>query len=305
MRCVWPVTCDRAGVTAHSPLYDSIGRSYSKTRREDPRIAAEIRSCLGGSRSVVNVGAGTGNYEPSDRLVVAVEPSPAMLRQRRGRTRRVVRAVAEALPFPDTAFDAAMAVLTIHHWAEPEAGLGELRRIARRQIVFFFEPLRSHSFWALEYFPEALDVPTDKNPPGDDVICRALRVREIRPVLVPHDCVDGFGAAFWARPEAYLDPDVQAGMSWLALLPPEARPSADRNGSPPISHRAPGTGATGTCAVSLLTTAATASPSPTEDAPATIGVDRYRRRDDPGGPDDRHHPASPNPQWTARIPIAG
>jgi SAM-dependent methyltransferase len=124
-------------VTAHSPLYDSIGRSYSKTRREDPRIAAEIRSCLGGSRSVVNVGAGTGNYEPSDRLVVAVEPSPAMLRQRRGRTRRVVRAVAEALPFPDTAFDAAMAVLTIHHWAEPEAGLGELRRIARRQIVFF------------------------------------------------------------------------------------------------------------------------------------------------------------------------
>jgi SAM-dependent methyltransferase len=223
VRCIWPVACDRAGVTAHSPLYESIGRSYSKTRREDPRIAAEIRSCLGGSRSVVNVGAGTGNYEPSDLLVVAVEPSTAMLRQRRGRTRRVVRAVAEALPFPDTAFDAAMAVLTIHHWAEPEAGLGELRRIARRQIVFFFEPLRSHSFWALEYFPEALDVPTEQNPPGHDVIRRALRVREIRPVLVPHDCVDGFGAAFWARPEAYLDPDVQAGMSWLALLPPEAR----------------------------------------------------------------------------------
>jgi SAM-dependent methyltransferase len=192
VRCIWPVACDRAGVTAHSPLYESIGRSYSKTRREDPRIAAEIRSCLGGSRSVVNVGAGTGNYEPSDRLVVAVEPSPAMLRQRRGRTRRVVRAVAEALPFPDTAFDAAMAVLNIHHWAEPEAGLGELRRIARRQIVFFFEPLRSHRFWALEYFPEALDVPTEQNPPGDDVIRRALRVREIRPMLVPHDCVDGF-----------------------------------------------------------------------------------------------------------------
>ena len=89
--------------------------------------------------------------------------------------------------------------------------------------MFFFEPLRSHSFWALEYFPEALDVPTEQNPPGHDVIRRALRVREIRPVLVPHDCVYGFGAAFWARPEAYLDPDVQAGMSWLALLPPEAR----------------------------------------------------------------------------------
>jgi SAM-dependent methyltransferase len=210
-------------VASNRPLYEDIGRSYSRTRREDPRIAAEIASCLDQGRSVVNVGAGTGSYEPRDRVVVAVEPSLEMVRQRRGRTRRVVRAVAEALPFPDAAFATGMAVLTIHHWAEPETGLRELRRVSRRQVVFFFEPLRSHDFWALDYFPEALQVPSEQDPPGEEAIRRALRVREVRPVLVPHDCVDGFGAAFWGRPEAYLDPEVQAGMSWLALLAPEAR----------------------------------------------------------------------------------
>jgi SAM-dependent methyltransferase len=205
------------------PLYEEIGRSYSRTRREDPRIAAEIASSLGDARSVVNVGAGTGSYEPRDRIVVAVEPSPEMVRQRRGRTRRVVRGVAEALPFPGGAFEAAMAVLTIHHWPDPEAGLAELARVSRRQVVFFFEPLRTHEFWALDYFPEALDVPSEQDAPGEEDIRRVLRVREVRRVLVPHDCRDGFGAAFWARPEAYLDPEVQAGMSWLALLSPEAR----------------------------------------------------------------------------------
>jgi SAM-dependent methyltransferase len=209
-------------VSPDHPVYEDIGRSYSRTRREDPRVAADILSCLGLGRSVVNVGAGTGNYEPSDRLVVAVEPSPEMLRQRHGRTRRVVRGVAEGLPFPDGVFDVAMAVLTIHHWAEPAAGLHELRRVARRQIVLFFEPLRTHDFWAFEYFPPA-GVSSEQNAPGEDVIRQALRVREIRPVLVPHDCVDGFGAAFWSRPEAYLDPEIQAGISWLALLPEHTR----------------------------------------------------------------------------------
>ena len=210
-------------VTSGRPLYERIGRSYAKTRREDPRIAADILTCLGQSDSVLNVGAGTGNYEPRDRFVVAVEPSPEMLKQRQDRSRRVVRGVAEALPFLDAAFDTAMAVLTIHHWTDTVAGLRELRRVARRQVVFFFEPLHVHEFWALDYFPEAIDLPSERNAPGGDVIRRALRVREIRPVLVPRDCVDGFGAAFWARPEAYLDAEVQAGMSWLALLPEDAR----------------------------------------------------------------------------------
>lgn len=203
--------------------YDEIGRSYVTTRREDPRIAAQVHACLGPGRSVVNVGAGAGSYEPTDRDVIAVEPSVQMLRQRHGRTARVVRGVAEALPFPDAAFDTALAVLTVHHWSDRATGLAELRRVSSRQVVFFFEPLMTHDFWALEYFPEALDLPTERDPPGQALLGEHLQVREIQTVLVPHDCQDGFGAAFWARPEAYLDSEVQAGMSWLALLPDEVR----------------------------------------------------------------------------------
>ena len=203
--------------------YDEIGRSYVRTRREDPRVASQIHDALGPGRSLVNVGAGSGSYEPSDRLVVAAEPSAAMIRQRRGRSPLVVQAVAEALPFPDHAFDAALAVLTVHHWTSAATGLQELARVARRQVILYFEPLVTHDFWALEYFPEALDLPTEQDPPGESLFRAVLRVREVRTVLVPHDCVDGFGAAFWARPEAYLDPEVQAGMSWLALLPAEVR----------------------------------------------------------------------------------
>lgn len=210
-------------MTVPRDRYDEIGRSYTETRREDPRIAAQILSCLGDARSVVNVGAGSGNYEPADRDVVAVEPSVAMLGQRQGRIARTVRAVAESLPFSGASFDAALAVLTVHHWSDPAQGLDELRRVSRRQVVFFFEPMRTHDFWALDYFPEALDLPTEKDPPGESLLRAHLRVREIQIVLVPHDCTDGFGVAYWARPEAYLDPRVQAGMSWLALLPADTR----------------------------------------------------------------------------------
>jgi SAM-dependent methyltransferase len=201
-------------MSSDRPVYEEIGRWYSTTRREDPRIAAEIHSSLGPAGSLVNVGAGTGNYEPLDRTVVAAEPSAEMLAQRGvDRTRHVVRAVAESLPFPDGLFDVGLAVLTIHHWTDPEAGLHELRRVARRQVVFYFEPLHTHDFWALAYFPEATDLPSEHDAPGEGVIRQALDVTEIRPVLVPPDCLDGFGAAFWCRPEAYLDPKVQAGMS--------------------------------------------------------------------------------------------
>jgi SAM-dependent methyltransferase len=204
-------------------LYDQIGRSYASTRREDPRIAAHVWSALGDATTIVNVGAGTGSYEPVDRMVVAAEPSGAMLAQRQGRSTRVVRAVGEALPFPDRAFDAALAVLTIHHWTDLDPGLRELGRVARRQVVFYFEPLRTHDFWVLEYFPEALEVASERHAPGEAELRRTLDVREIRPVLIPPDCTDGFGAAFWCRPEAYTDPVVQAGMSWLALQSDEAR----------------------------------------------------------------------------------
>jgi SAM-dependent methyltransferase len=209
--------------TMAEPLYNEIGASYAATRREDPRIAALIWDAVGPGRSLLNVGAGTGNYEPADRVVVAVEPSSTMIAQRRGRSRIVVQGVAEHLPFPTQSFDAALAVLTVHHWTDRQAGLAELRRISRRQVVLFFEPLETHQFWALEYFEEARDLPFERNAPGEKLMRVCLNVREVRPALVPTDCTDGFGTAFWSRPEAYLDPDVQSGMSWMACLAPAAR----------------------------------------------------------------------------------
>lgn len=205
-------------VTSAGDRYDAIGRSYTTTRREDPPIAAAIRSALGGGGPVVNIGAGSGNYEPIDRDVVAVEPSMRMIDQRVGRRAPVVRGVAECLPFADNTFTVAMAVLTVHHWSDPAAGLREMARVADRQVVLFFEPLRTHGFWLLEYFPAARSLPTEVDAPGERLLSAHLHLREVRPVLVPRDCRDGFGAAFWARPEAYLDPEVQAGISVLAML---------------------------------------------------------------------------------------
>ena len=202
--------------------YDQIGRSYARTRREDPRIAAQIHAALGPG-SVLNVGAGTGNYEPTDRAVVAIEPSVRMITQRPERTAPAVRGVAESLPFPNDFFDVAMAVLTIHHWSNPAMGLMEMARVAARQVVLFFEPRLTHTFWAIGYFPTALSLPTEIDPPGEQFLRDHLHVIEVKKVLVPHDCTDGFGTAFWARPEAYLDPEVQAGTSWLAMLPKHER----------------------------------------------------------------------------------
>ena len=200
-------------------LYDDLGRTYSVTRREDPRIAAQIWSALGDAPSLLNVGAGTGSYEPADRFVVALEPSSEMIRQRVRRTHRMVRAVAERLPFPDATFAASLAVFTVHHWSDREAGLAELRRVSRRQVVLFAEPSLVHRFWAVDYFSETRALASELNAPTEELLRALLPVREVRTVLVPRDCVDGFGAAFWGRPEAYLDPAVQAGTSWLALLP--------------------------------------------------------------------------------------
>ena len=203
--------------------YERIGHGYAGARREDPRVAAHVRDALAPARTVVNVGAGTGNYEPPDLAVVAVEPSEVMIRQRRGRAAPAVRGVAEALPFPEGAFDASLAFLTVHHWSDLTRGTAELRRVTRRQVVFLFEPSVTSGFWATDYFPEALEVPTEREAPGVERLRTLLDVREVRPFPVPSDCTDGFGAAYWGRPEAYLDPDVQAGMSWLAVLPADVR----------------------------------------------------------------------------------
>ena len=202
-----------------SYAYDRIGRGYADTRRPDPRVAARLHAGLGDARRVVNVGAGTGSYEPDDRPVVAVEPSTTMLAQRRPGAAPAVRAVAERLPFPDGCFDAALAVFTLHHWTDVGAGLAELRRVAPRQVLLVFEPMGD--IWLVDdYFPEVKDLPSERRAPTPDTLRGHLDVRSVTPLPVPSDCVDGFTGAFWNRPEAYLDPARRAGMSMFAQLDP-------------------------------------------------------------------------------------
>jgi SAM-dependent methyltransferase len=199
-------------------VYDGIGRVYARHRRPDPRIAAQIERALGGARTVVDVGAGTGSYEPDDRLVVAVEPSPVMAGQRAAGAAPVVRAVAERLPFADGAFDAAMAVLTIHHWRDATAGLGEMARVARRLAVLTFDPAVHSTFWMFtDYLPEVMGLAISRVM-DPETVAEVIGADRIEPVPVPFDCIDGFNVAFWQRPEAYLDPEVRACMSGLALL---------------------------------------------------------------------------------------
>jgi len=203
--------------------YDTIGRTYATTRRTDPRIAARIHAALTGARRVLNIGAGTGSYEPEDREVFAIDPSITMLRQRAEGAAPAVRAVAEALPFPDGAFDAAMTTLTVHHWTDLEHGLGEMQRVAPRQVIFFFDTASTGELWLIEeYFPEIAELPTERAAPDAAAIARVLDVRSVEAIPVPADCVDGFGGSYWNRPEAYLEPEVRAGMSSFAQLDREA-----------------------------------------------------------------------------------
>lgn len=203
-------------------LYDEIGRTYSSTRRPDPRIAAVINGALADARTVVNVGAGTGSYEPNDRRVVALEPSWRMIWQRRGVTVPVVRGIAEALPFTDRAFDVALAVLTLHHWTDWRYGLDEMRRVASRLVLLTIEPEDGARFWLTQaYWPEIVQADQARCPSVAEIAIY-LGDADVQPVAVPHDCVDGFLAAFWRRPEAYLDADVRAGISSFALLSPAA-----------------------------------------------------------------------------------
>ena len=206
-------------------LYDTISSSYTSTRRPDPRIADQILTALGDASTVLNVGAGTGNYEPDDRAVVAVEPSPQMISKRPCGSVPVVRAAAEDLPFATRSFDVSMALLTIHHWRDWRQGLAEMQRVAARQVIFLFDPDMINRFWAMAdgYWPEAFSLPSERDAIGAEQAASVLNVIAVDPIPVPIDCTDGFGAAFWGRPEAYLDDQVQMGMSWLAQLDPDVR----------------------------------------------------------------------------------
>jgi SAM-dependent methyltransferase len=200
-----------------SDRYERLGAGYRRTRAEDPRIAAQIGAALAAAARIVNVGAGSGSYEPAEREVVAVEPAETMISQRPGDAAPAVRAAAEALPFSDDSFDAAMAVLTIQHWTDPARGLAELRRVAPLVVVLTSSALTSSMWLTADYFPAMAAQRRPEIQPGQ-IAARLGGEVTIEPVLVPADCRDGFGEAFWARPEAYLDPAVRAGMSAFGLL---------------------------------------------------------------------------------------
>jgi SAM-dependent methyltransferase len=222
------ISCDQKGsVMSGVQFYDTIGATYTVTRRTEPRIAAQVWAALGDARTVLNVGAGTGSYEPTDRQVLAVEPSALMRSQRPAGAAPCLIGSAENLPFDDQSFDAAMAFSTVHHWPDPIAGLREMRRVARRVVVFTHDTSDTgwlRRFWLTrDYLPEVADLLVGR--PSVTELARAIGAR-IEPVLIPWDCADGFFEAYWRRPEAYLDENVRRGMSVWARFGPEAEQRA-------------------------------------------------------------------------------
>jgi SAM-dependent methyltransferase len=192
-------------------LYDTIGLNYAELRKPDRRIAVEIEAALGQADTVLNVGAGTGSYEPVNRRVTAVEPSVEMIRKRSPSAAQVIQASADHLPFGNDAFDAAMAILTVHHWPDKEAGLREVRRVTRGRIVLLtFDP--SQRPWLTDYIPELTALDEAQMPAMLDY-ARWLGPVRVFPLLIPHDCSDGFLHAYWRRPEAYLDARIRSGIS--------------------------------------------------------------------------------------------
>jgi SAM-dependent methyltransferase len=198
--------------------YDVIGRSYGQYRRPDPRIARFIHAALGTAASVLNVGAGVGSYEPRDRRVIAVEPSRVMIDQRPPGSPPVIRAHAEALPFRNVSFDATMAILTVHHWHDLEKGLSELRRVTRdRMVILTWDPAHLGFWLTRDYFPEILEIDRQIIP-SLARIERLLGPCDVQIVPIPYDCTDGFLGAYWARPHAYLDPNIRAAISAFARI---------------------------------------------------------------------------------------
>jgi len=222
--CGWVmVAAQRGSDMAGAPLYDTIGATYTVTRRTEPRIAAQIWAALGDAQTVLNVGAGTGSYEPPGRDVIALEPSALMRAQRPAGAAPCVAGVAESLPFEDESFDAAMASSTVHHWRDPIAGLREMLRVARRVVVFTFDDSESgwrRRFWLTrDYLPEFTNLLAGRPSLAEQA--RAIGA-SVEPVLIPWDCTDGFFEAYWRRPEAYLDENVRRGVSVWARVGPDA-----------------------------------------------------------------------------------
>ncbi len=200
------------------PAYDRIGRGYAATRRADPRIAACIEVALGDAESVVNVGAGAGSYEPVERDVIAVEPSREMIAQRRPGAVRAICGSAERLPLRDDVADAAMAILSVHHWDDPARGVAEMRRVARRRIVVLtYDPDYVLRWWLGDYAPQIAADDAERFPPLDGLL-GWLGGGVVETVGVPSDCADLFLGALWARPELVLANEVRASTSGFARM---------------------------------------------------------------------------------------
>lgn len=198
-------------------LYDTIGIGYADLRQPDPSIEQAIHIALGDAESVVNVGAGSGSYEPSEKSVLAVELSPTMIRQRPLDSAPVVRANAMALPFESNTFDASLAILTVHHWPDRARGISELRRVASSRVVVLTWDPSFPGFWLSEYVPEVLEIDRPIFPMLHEYE-RLLGSIDVVEVLIPHNCTDGFMCAYWRRPEAYLDANVRSAISTFSKL---------------------------------------------------------------------------------------
>ncbi len=203
----------------YSAAYDRIGVGYQYVRQAGSSLGRMIEEALGDAETILNVGAGTGSYEPADRQVVSIEPSAVMLAQHAGSRR--VRGEAESLPFPDVSFDAAMAILTVHHWRDLLRGLSELKRVARRQVIFTWDPDHDRKLWiATEYVPAIIAMEAARFATLPRIV-EALDAHTVNRFEIPCDFSDGFQAAFWRKPEAYLDPRIRAASSTFASLPSE------------------------------------------------------------------------------------
>ncbi len=217
--------CYRSGVrttSAGDVDYEQQGAGYALQRRADPRIEALVHDALGEARSVVNVGAGTGSYEPTDRQVIAIEPSETMRAQRPPHLSRAIDAVAENLPLADDSVDAGMATVTIHQWSDLQRGLAELRRVARGPVVILtFDGDALDRFWLAEYVPELIAAERRRYPAIESIRAALGGTSRVVPISVAIDCTDGFTEAYYARPERFLDPLVRKAQSAWSFVAPE------------------------------------------------------------------------------------
>ncbi len=199
-------------------LYDEIGRGYREGRRSDPRIAAHIDRALEGAASVLNIGSGTGSYEPAKAAVVAIEASLTMNAQRPADIAPCVNGRAERLPFGNKQFSHCLSILSMHHWTSRCQAAREMVRVTRdRLIVLTWDPAAAPFWLTRDYFPAIYDLDR-KIFPSRQELTRALGALSFAPVPIPADCVDGFLGAFWRRPDAYLDPRVRANMSTFSKI---------------------------------------------------------------------------------------